>query len=167
MKSLHWILTGAVLIGGAGCSTSGDPHEGGLFGYWASGESGYERRAEERRQSIGQVEQQTEAERTQSQGLENQRNSLRNDIRRQQAALEALDEELAGLQAQCDELQSGNARQEAERQKLLKEMATAQSQLTTVRGDSTSALAEKQKKIAALQAELKILRERASLLTTL
>lgn len=167
MNILRWMAAGAIAIGGAGCSTSSDPHEGGLFGYWATGQSGYEQRADERREAIGQVEQQTRAEQTQAQGLTAQRNALRDEIRKQQAALDALDEELGDLQTQCEALQADNARQEAERQKLLQEMKAAEAGMTALRGDATTALAEKQKRIAALQAELKILRERASLLTTL
>ena len=162
------VLTALALASlAAGCATTDDPRQGGLFGYWGTGSKGYEQRLERRKGEVGTVQQQAEEEKARAAGLEKNREGLREKLKAQQAQMETLDRDLEALQRQCEDLQAANDRQAAERQKVLAEMQKLQGLLSALQGDATSELADKQQKIDALNTELKQLRERASLLTTL
>jgi chromosome segregation ATPase len=162
--------TQAILLGlglAAGCATTSDPHAGGLLGYWATGQQGYEQRLGERRDKLDTLEKETAAEKGRTAGLAGTSEELRAQVRRQQEEMGALDDELAKIEAQCADLQQATDAQQAEKIKLQREMKAIQEQLELLRGDTDSILGAKQKKLDELQTQMRLLRERASLLTTL
>jgi chromosome segregation ATPase len=159
--------TGAACLLAAGCATSSNPREGGLIGYWATGEGGYQRRLDERQGALEGAHAEADAERGQSAALEQDRGALREQLREQRQAMAVLQSEIDRLRAECDDLEAADKEQEEERAFILGELESAERELQGLRGDSTTLVAEKQRRIDALKAEVNLLLERYSLLTTL
>lgn len=167
-----YIMIGSVGFVLCGCATSDDPRQGGLFGYWATGEAGYEKRLEEKRESLETMQEQTRIADDRTASLEAERDQRAAQVQEATALLTSLDEELSALEQTTASLQLDTELQHEQRAELQQEMDNVQDQLKTIRNfplDETqeSAIQDRRRKLGELQKELRVLRERASLLTTL
>ncbi len=164
MKQLIILVVPVLLVG---CTVTNDPSKGGLIGYMATGEKGYQKRIDERTGRLQTVQQQNLAMQGQARKLEMDRDAIKAELKRQQDLLKQLDNDVAQLQQECQKLKTSTAKQEQEKKKLMQQMGAMQQSVTQLDQDDTLLVEEKKKKLEALQAELKLMRERASLLTTL
>lgn len=162
----------ALLTFASGCATSDDPREGGLFGYWQHGEKGYERRLEERRAVLAETQAAADAGEQERAALEAQRDAARQALREQEEQLAGLRGEIDALQSVCEGIRAETSVQEKSRGELEQQLASLKDELEKVRAapppeEAVEQLRERQRRLAELQRELNLLRERASLLTTL
>ena len=149
------------------CTTTSDPHKGGLIGYLATGEEGYEKRIDKKEQHLADTEAQADREGRKSAVYEEHRNDMR-------AKLTAQREELANMEAQTQQMLADTRDlkevaegQEQKREELLSKLGAVQGQIQEVQADSTLLIAEKQQRIDELKAEVNQLLELYSLLTTM
>ena len=149
------------------CATTDDPHKGGLIGYLATGEEGYQKRLDQREQDLADTESQTEGETRKTSALETRREEMR-------LQLQAQREELAQLEAQTQQMLADTRAmkdlvdaKEQEKEQLLSSLAVLQEQIEGVKGDSTLLVAEKQERIDALKAEVNQLLEMFALLNSM
>lgn len=155
-------LLGLVIVLIAGCATTDDPRQGGLFSY---NPAAYEQRLEERRQNLAALQRDQQAEEQQSRQLES-------DIKTQQALLEQEQEHLRGLDAELQRLQQNvekyqgkSKAQQAEKQRLGRDIKRLRGQLSGLRNNQQLAQAEKTKHIESLQREIDELSKVATQLT--
>ena len=167
MRRLTWCAVGLVLLGGCRTAPSDDPRAGGLLGYWQHGESGYQERLDRRQTEIDATQRDGESAQSQTDQLQQQRDTARAELARQRAALADMTSELAELNQACTVLEAGTAEQSQEKQAVVEEADALQNQIADLEQDTDLLIRERQRRIAALKKELKLLRERASLLTTL
>jgi len=165
-KFISSLLTAVSLLFLCSCATTSDPHEGGLIGYLATGDEGYEKRIDKKEQHLADTEAQADREGRKSTVYEEHRNDMR-------AQLAAQREELAQLEAQTQQMLADTRAlkevaedKEQKKEELLAKLGSVQGQIQEVQGDSTLLIAEKQQRIDELKAEVNQLLELYSLLTT-
>lgn len=154
------------------CATTDDPREGGLFGYLQHGESGYQQRLDERHALLGQSEAATLLAEQERATLEARRTAARERIAEQEAQAAALSDDLAALRAVCEGIHAETEVQKQSRRDLEEELIHMLEALDRLQGappseEDLDLLYERQRELSDLQRELNLLRERASLLTTL
>lgn len=86
-----------LLLGLSGCALSDDPREGGLFGYWATGESGYQRRINERKTRLGSAQRTTASLQREHSSLSGKYQNLRAQVAAQSAEIQRLEQQLDAL----------------------------------------------------------------------
>ena len=161
-SDLPFLLVLALL---AGCGTpSNDPREGGLIGYWATGQEGYEARLKERRQSYEAEKGGAETARMESVRLTGVRDSRQAELDRQNAELASLARESAALEAELASLRSSGQRKAEEKAALAAEIARLRQDVHATQSSSGQAESRAETRIAELKNELKALRQKASLL---
>ena len=165
MKYYPIVLLCCVLLS-TGCVTN-DPHSGGLIGYIATGEDGYQKRVDERAQRLGEVEGMSVEEEAKAGRLATDRDSLRAKVREQREQLNDLQSRVEALQTQCAALESEGLAVTDQKEALESELAVMASRIQSVNGDSSMLISEKEQQIDALNQEVGLLLERYSLLTTL
>lgn len=156
----------------SGCATSDDPREGGLIGYMQHGERGYQRRLDERRALLAESEAATLLAEQERATLEARRETARERIAEQEKQSAELAEELVALRALCEGIRAETDLQRQSRRELEEELLLMLEELDGLRAappseDELDLLFERQRRLAELERELNLLRERASLLTTL
>lgn len=166
------VIAAAVLA--TGCSTTDDPSKGGLIGYWTHGEDAYQRRLEERQALLEQARARSAATEEETAELEARLAAKQEELKKQQARLERLRDDIEGLEKESDTMGALTEDAQKERQRLQQDLATLQEETQALASaepvedvSMEEQIRERQKRIAALEKELKALRERASLLTTL
>src|SRR5262245_38625337 len=110
---------GLCIVLAAGCATTDDPRQGGLFSY---NPGAYEARLEQRRQNLSALQQNQQQE-------EEQARQLESDVQTRQAMLDwererirGLDDDLARLQQNINQYQARTNAQQAEKQRLGREI---------------------------------------------
>lgn len=94
MTQIHRLLAAAALpVLLSSCETTDDPRQGGLFGYMATGDAGYQRRIMDRQGQLNYVEDQNAAEARRHDQLQGRKAS----ILAQKQKLSALRSEAMGL----------------------------------------------------------------------
>ena len=156
-----------ILLAATSCTTTDDPHKGGLIGYMATGEEGYQRRIDNRQSELSDVQTKTREEKNQTYGLKDSRESLSARLQKQREAMQAMDDEIARLRAECEKLSQLPEDKEIERLRILDELAVVQNHSRELSGDSSMLIQEKEATLRKLQDEVALLLERYSLLTTL
>jgi chromosome segregation ATPase len=148
----------------AGCATSNDPRQGGLIGYWSTGEKGYQQRLAERRNTI--VVEQAAAEKAAQEraDLESRKKAQAEALARLEADMARMSTDLDGLEKDVGNLANLSAERTAERDRLLSQLAGAQVQMKALQGNPEAELAGREARLAELTAEVKALRQKASLL---
>ena len=91
MKTHHLLLAGTLSL--SACTYSSDPREGGLFGYWATGESGYQARVMNLQNQLSSVEDDNAALARRTASLQSRKSSLIS----QKSRLSSLRQEASGL----------------------------------------------------------------------
>lgn len=156
-----------VLFGMVSCTTSDDPRQGGLIGYMATGEEGYQRRLDNRQSELSDVESKTQQEKSKTYALQDSRESLSARLQKQREAMQAMDEEIGRLRTECERLQQLPEDKEIERLRILDELTVIQNHSRELSGDSSMLIQQKEETLHKLQDEVALLLERYSLLTTL
>jgi len=160
-----FVLAAATLCLLAGCTTSSNPREGGLIGYWSTGERGYQERLDSRRAVL-------EKEHASAKRAAEDQAALEARKQQQTANLAKLETQRTGMAAELKELETEvakltnlNAEKDAERKLLLSRMTSLQNQVKALRQPDPSAdIARHEALVAELEAEVKALRQKASLL---
>jgi hypothetical protein len=165
-RNLHWLpalLAGLTI---SGCATSDDPRQGGLIGYWQHGEKGYQQRLEQRQAEVEAAKVRADSAQDESLVLEGTRDLGRQEVAAQRERLNALRVEIQELQ-QTLAAAPVNPEQAPATGELQREVEHLSTQLRDLDTDTTLLIQDRQRRIGELKKELKMLRERASLLTTL
>lgn len=153
-----FLLSILVLIAAAGCATTDDPRQGGLFGY---NPAAYERRAAERQAKLDELQQQNQAEQQKTE-------ELQQDLSQKQLERDAQAERLAEMDRQVVALENKLARnrpktgvEKQQHSKITNELKTVREQVKDAKGaDSFADEAAKRKEIDRLNAEIdRLLRE--------
>ena len=137
------------------------------MGYWRHGEQGYQERLDRRQAEVEAAQREGEAARSATHDLQGQRDAARAELAQQRAALDELHGELDALNRACAAMETQTEGQSRERQAVVTEADALQTRITELEQDTDLLIRERQSRIAELKKELKLLRERASLLTTL
>lgn len=149
----------------SGCGTpSNDPREGGLFGYWATGQQGYQDRLDGKRQAYETEQQAGQTARMESVRLTGVRDARQAELDRQNAELASLAQESATLESQLASARAAGERKAAEKSRLAAEIAQLRQEVESTRSNGTQEEARTETRIAELKNELKALRQKASLL---
>lgn len=167
MNQVVLLGVGLMIVSGCATSTSDDPRTGGLLGYWQHGEDGYQQRLDRRQTEVDAVHREGETERAETASLQQQRDAARAELEAQRAALSEMAGELEALNQACRDLEIADPEQGAKQRAVVTEAESLQNQITDLEQDTDLMIRERQRRISQLQKELKLLRERASLLTTL
>ena len=151
----------------AGCAASDDPRAGGLFGYWQHGEKGYREGLERRREDLASTQEEGRAAEEETLRLQRQRDSRRAELERQRELLDELERELRELHDQCAVLDAATPEQAVQQERVIQDMNGVQRQLQDLEQDTEMLIQQREGQISDLKKQLKLLRERASLLMTL
>jgi chromosome segregation ATPase len=159
-------LWGLIMVG---CATTDDPRQGGLFGY---NPAAYERRIEERQQTVGTLEKQRQTlqeESRQLQGQEAATRQIRDEQRAQLAALDAqlvqLDGGLTRIQRKVETYRAQTAAKQKEKQRVMNEVQTLKKRLDSLR-QTSQVSAEKIQQKEQLEREIDTLLEASVTLTS-
>lgn len=150
----------------AGCATSDDPRQGGLIGYWQHGKQGYQERLERRQAELAEEEGAAGAAQRDQASLEQRVNEQRATLTRHRDELAALRAEVASLKEAVNRLAERD-QTDRELEHLERQLDDAQSELTALESDTDLPIRERTRRITALKKELRLLRERTSLLISL
>lgn len=157
----------ALLLGLSGCQTSDDPREGGLIGYWATGDEGYQRRLDDRQTELDQVERNTRQEQSRSENLAIARDQMKAELKAQREKLAELQAETEKMRVAVQQMEAATAEKEAEKAKLMASLSETKQSMDMLSEDTSLDIEEKRQRIAQLQEEVSLLLEQYSLLTTL
>ena len=160
------IVTVSFLLLGA-CATTDDPHSGGLIGYLATGDEGYEKRIDRKEQQLSDTEVMADREQRKSAVYEDQRNDMRAKLQAQREELAQLEAQTQKMLADTKELKQLADDQEQQKEELLTKLGSLHNEIQAVQGDSTLLIAEKQKRIDELRAEVGQLLELTTLLQSM
>jgi chromosome segregation ATPase len=156
------------------CSTTDDPSKGGLVSYWAHGEDAYRQRLDERQALLEQSRARSAGVEAEQAELQAQLDAAREELRQQETRLERLHTDLTGLEKETATMTKLTGEAQAEHDRLQEELGRLKKEMQAVAteepGDDQAMeeqIRSRQKRIAELEKDLKALRERASLLTTL
>ncbi|MCC5847077.1 MAG: hypothetical protein JJU29_03205 [Verrucomicrobia bacterium] len=164
MKSPYLLLALALLCG---CSTSSDPREGGLVGYWSTGRQGYQQRLDERGQTLEGIQRQTAEEERAGQSAAARRQSLREQLAQQRARLQEIEDQVEALLDESEALNLETLAKQEERAQLSNDLRALRSRVNAAQKDPEIRIAERERELEKLQEEVGLLLERYSLLTTL
>jgi chromosome segregation ATPase len=163
LKKLMALSVMALLAASLGCQTTGNPREGGLFG-WSSDKA--QQRLDQRQQNLSQLKSRQQQQEAETLRLEQERRAktaeqakIKKDIKRLDADIVRIKREIASYRAQT------TAKQE-EKVELQKRLNATKAEVNRVRADALMSEDEKRAEIARLRKEIKTLMEMASLLTT-
>ena len=161
-------LTALAVAVASGCaSTSDDPREGGLFGYWQHGEEGYQKRLDARREQLSEAETRAADAQSESSQLEQRLDARRSEVAAQREAMEDLSREIEALEQALASAPATPPDQQSIKGELQDDVAKLNALLDALETDEDALIEERQRRINELNKEMKLLRERASLLTTL
>ncbi len=164
MKTLHLFCALTFL---SACTTSSDPREGGLIGYWSTGPQGYQQRLDERGQNLDDIRRQTDDEERAGQSAAARRQSLREQLARQRAQLQEIEEQVGALIDESEALSLETLAKEQERARLANDLRALRSRVNAEQKKPEVRLAERERELEKLREEVGLLLERYSLLTTL
>lgn len=164
MKPVVRCLTLLAAFALAGCATSSDPRQGGLLGYWSTGEAGYQQRLAERRMALEQERAAAKVAAEDRTALEARKQEQAAALARLETQRTAMATELEGLEKEVGKLTGLSTEKAAERDQLVARMGTVQAQVEALKGDPAANVANQEARLAELQAEVKALRQKASLL---
>ena len=162
------VALGLFLVLAAGCATTDDPRQGGLFSY---NPAAYEERLEQRRQNMTALQQNQRQEEAQARQLESDVQTRQARLESENARLRELDEELVELQQDINQYQQNinhyrarTNKQQAEKQRLGREFKRLQDQIVVLKNNQQLAEIDKQKHIEGIKREIDELKEREALL---
>jgi len=165
---IQGIVIGLFLLLAAGCATTDDPRQGGLFSY---NPATYEARLEQRRQNLTTLQQNQRQEEEQARQLEREAQSRQARLESENARLRRLDDELVQLQQNINQYQKNinkyqarTNKQQAEKQRLGREFKRLQDQILDLKNNQQLAEIDKQKQIEGIKREIDELKEREALL---
>lgn len=162
-NTVPFLLLACIFV--AGCATpSNNPREGGLIGYLATGESGYQARLAQRRAAIRQEQTAAEGATAEHAALEAKKQERAAALARLEADQSRMLTELDGLEKEVAGLTTLAGERAAERDQLLAQLTNAQAQVKALQGTPAASVANGEARLAELQAEVKALRHKASLL---
>lgn len=154
------IVVAVVLLAGglAGCHTTSDPAKGGFFDYFVH-RGDYERRQQQRKQQLTELQ-------AQNAGLRSQGSALEKQMAREQQKLDALQARIEVTSAELDKMRravqqgkikSRKARREVEA--LVQRRTELEQKLENLRNQQNMSVPALQAQIAALQKEIAELEE--------
>jgi len=158
-------LVGMLLL--ASCATTDDPHKGGLIGYLATGDEGYQNRIDQKEQGLSETEDKADREERKTSALESHREDMRAKLQAQRDELNQIETQTKQLLSETQSLKNVSDEKESQKQELLASLADLQSRIQGVKGDSSLLIAEKQKRIDELKEEVNKQLELYSLLATM
>lgn len=160
---MYRILILVMLAGLMACQTTGDPTQGGLFG-WDPNKS--DQRIKQREENLAALRAQQQANQARTTQLSQQKAAkeakvakLKKDIARLQTDIAKIKRDIVAFRAQTQEQQQKKAQLE-------QDLAKLQAQINQVRQDQQMTDEEKQAEVDRLKKEIATLMEMASLLTT-
>ena len=153
------LTIGLFILLAAGCATTDDPRQGGLFNYRPAA---YEARAEQGHQNLAALQQNQQQEAQQTQQLESDVQTRQAMLESERARLRGLDDDLARLQQNVNKYQARTNAQQAEKQRLGREIKRLQGQIAALRTNQQLDEAEKEQQIASLNHDIKTLAEAIS-----
>lgn len=144
-----------------GCQTTGDPRQGGLFG-WS------ENKAVERQNILKDTkyEEERKAEESQSESarLENERLALQGELDRQRRLIAEIDSELNALSKKISSIEKKKTKKQKEFKTAKKELGRLNTEITSIKKNSQLSIQEKQKKLDVLNKDVNNLLELAAAL---
>jgi chromosome segregation ATPase len=144
-------IIGLFILLVAGCATTDDPRQGGLFSY----NSGtYEARLEQRHQNLAALQENQHQEEEPARQLESDVQIRQAMLERERERIHGLDADLVRLQQNINQYQARTKAQQAEKQHLGREIKRLQGQIGSLRNNQQLAQVEKEKQIASIQREI-------------
>lgn len=164
MKAIEGFLFILLALSVAGCIVSGDPREGGLIGYWATGDAGYQNRIEQRRAALATQQQAQQQAAARREELEVQKKQQSEKVAQLEQLRNSMGSELAELEKEVNKLSQLSSDKAAEKDQLVAHLTTFASRLEAIRKDPAESVAESEERLQQLQEEMKELRRKASML---
>ncbi len=147
---LVFIITGLI----AGCETTGDPRQGGLFG-WS--EEKAVSRQENLKQTLSEEEAAAAREKQASIELQNRKAAKQAEIQRQKRRIAYLDKKVKQLRSKLNSTKALSAAKLKEKQNAEKQLARMQREITRLKYDKNNkkaAIKRKKKRIRELNQEI-------------
>jgi peptidoglycan hydrolase CwlO-like protein len=144
-------IIGLFILLVAGCATTDDPRQGGLFSY---NPGAYEARLEQRHQNLAALQENQQQEAEQARQLESDVQIRQAMLERERERLHGLDADLVRLQQNINQYQARTNAQQGEKQRLGREIKRLQGQIGSLRNNQQLAQVEKEKQIASIQREI-------------
>ena len=152
MKKLIIIL---LMVGVMGCETTGDPRQGGLFGWSEDKAVG---RQGELKQTLQTEESQMAAGKAETARLEQEQRDKRAELARQDKRLTALDKELSQMKKKVAQMEAGNTQKQQEKKKLDADIDKLKREIQYLQTHNVGGSVEaKQRRIDALNKEMESL----------
>ncbi|MDH3601418.1 MAG: hypothetical protein OEU26_17540 [Candidatus Tectomicrobia bacterium] len=150
----------------AGCATTDDPRQGGLFSY---NRDAYEARLQSRRDTLSELERNKQQLGTQSGELTHKKSTKLETRDQQSARVRALDKDLAKLRRHIDQLQKDvtkyqatTAAKQREKQRVVKDIQRVQTQMAKLEDSELPPQSSYSEEYAKLQREVDTLLEIAA-----
>lgn len=130
-----------------GCQTTGDPKQGGLFGWSEDKAKG---RQEELKGTLGQEEAEGQTLKAGSQELENEKAMKSAELAEQQKKLSALEYELDDIRKKISSADANTAVEAKQKKKAEDELARLKKEINDIKNSKQLSIQEKKKKIDML-----------------
>ncbi len=155
------LLMCALYAGLLSCATTDDPRQGGLFSY---DPEAYEKRLEQRRQILEELQKSQQAEQEKTQTLESEVRVKQEELEKQRERLSALDADLEKIQQEVSQYQAQTSVKTKEKEQIEKQIKQLKAQLHALQNNTQLSVAERETRIAQLKSEIDELLQLAAVL---
>jgi septal ring factor EnvC (AmiA/AmiB activator) len=145
-----------------GCATTDDPRQGGL---WSYNPEAYEKRLEERRVALREIQGNQRNEENTTKHLKSELSAKKEKFTKEEERLESLTEELSKIRHDINQYQAKTNAQYNKKKRVQNEIQRLNNQIKALQDQAQLSEIEKDKKITSLKREINELLELTLLLT--